>query len=176
MPVYFPPGGSGALSGVTITGTGAAGKVPVATSSSAGAWAYPPGYEFDYAQVTSGNINVTGANSAGATTLVTAAAVVYDGATRICAEFYCSDGNCDTGGQVVVELWDGASALAIIASFQAAATTMLSPVLARIFLTPSAASHTYSVRAWKTAGTCGFQSGTGTAGGFAPLYVRQTKA
>lgn len=42
MPIFSGGSSGGSLSGVTISGTAAAGQVPIASSANAGAWGYPP--------------------------------------------------------------------------------------------------------------------------------------
>lgn len=114
---------------------------------------YPPGYEFD--AVEHAGVGVTATSAGTATTVITANAVTFDGSTRICLEFFSphiqpSDG---TGARTLYFLvYDGGSNAYAIGDFYSPnAVTVLAGVMSVCF-TPSAAAHTYSVRAYLSSG------------------------
>lgn len=140
--------------------------------NSSGVESYFPGYEFDYAQVTSGG-NITATVEASANTIVTGGAVTYDGSTIVVIEFYAL-GIGSAGGQTTyVLLFDGSTSLGYIGQ----GMTALNPTMhVSRRLTPSNASHTYSIRAITTGGTGTFTAGAGGAGANMPAFIRISKA
>lgn len=152
---------------------GAAGKV-LRSSGSALAYEYPVGYELDYVQITS-NVTISATTEAGSDTVITGSAIAYDGSTRVCIEFFSP--LVDARQFVVVSLWDGSSELGWFGQWEGNnATTMGPPMLCRRFLTPSAATHTYSVRAYRGATAATVFAGAGGTATTLPAYLRITKA
>lgn len=156
----------------------AAGQVIGRSGSDLGA-IYPPGHEFDYVAFTA-PVSVT-ATADPATTIVTANAVSYDGSTPIIIEFGCPyvDTPANTGDLTMLKLYDGSTEGQYIARWQTPAAAMMrTPCYARIRITPSNGSHTYSIRGVVTnAGrpaTVGAGAGTTTTA--TPGYIRQIKA
>lgn len=151
------------------------GKIMIADSGQTDGWKndYPPGYEFDYVAKTS-NTTISATSEGTANSVVTANAVSYDGSTVIVLE--CFVPFLDTGSGVLVLFFDGSNALALIDAPPALARSGGGTF--RLRLTPSNASHTYSVRAYlETGSTNGtIYGGAGTGGGIAPTYIRQVKA
>jgi len=156
---------------------GAAGTV-VRSTGSANAYAYPPGYEIDYVQVTS-SVNITATSEATADTAVTGSAIAYDGSTVVMIEFYCASFTPDAGAAgryLQVWLYDGSGSIGEIGFVQTpAAAAMYGTLLGRRRLTPSAATHTYSIRGSVNAGTGTLACGTGGSGTILPMYIRITK-
>lgn len=173
-------GGGGGLSGVTITGTAASGQVPVASSSTAGAWAYPPGFEIVYAQITS-NANITDTSEATATALITAGPATYDGGA-VLLEFFTillvPDTNA-AGDFTIVTLFEGSTQLTRLASVRTVVTAANCEVsvVGKYRFTPTAGSHTYKVCGFvpSTTGTPTISAGLGGTGALSPAYCRVTK-
>lgn len=153
-----------------------AGKV--LGSSSGAAAVFPPGYEYDYKEATS-SVNVTASSFASATTILTGNAVSYNGSTVVIVEIYCpalfSGASTATA---FLNLWDGSTDLGIIGAVNSASGGITTaPVFARRKLTPSNASHTFSVRGTMNSGTGVFTAGAGGTGGtYMPGYIRVTQA
>lgn len=180
MPLISGGSVSGVLSGVTISGTGASGKVPVATSASAGAWTFPPGYEFGYDQITS-TINVTGTTQGTGTTIITCAAHTFDGSPVLVEFFGVAQLATIASDLFAVTLNESGAAIAdLVTNRVGVATTPIDfwTVTGRLRFTPSAASHSYVITAYtaSTTGTPTLGGGTGTGGSSAPCFVRFTKA
>lgn len=133
------------------------------------AWALPPGYEFDYVQIT-GSGNITATSDATANTIMTANAVTYDGSTIVIIETNITFVTQGTTFITIV-LYDGSTCIGRIAI-----TGVRAPIYMRHRLTPSAAAHTYSVRAFVDAGTGTYNSGAGGTAAYMPSFIRQTKA
>lgn len=133
--------------------------------------------QVDYVEVTS-NQTTTATTAATATAIVTGSAVTYDGATPIWVEFYAGQAyHSVANGIVVADLWDGSTDLGIIALGVSPVVGNGPTLNGRRKLTPSAASHTYSIRAWVTAaGTGNFLAAAGGAGAMMPMYLRISKA
>jgi hypothetical protein len=138
-----------------------------------------PGYEFDYVEITV-SVTISATTAATADTCITGNAVVYDGATRVCVEVYCPAlvPAGSNSADVIVLLYDGATQVGIIGTVGSASTApgVFATLLAPRFLTPTAASHTYSVRAYRTVGNGTFSAGAGGNDTYLPAYIRITKA
>jgi len=136
-----------------------------------------PGFEYDYKEVTVPATSVA-VTSATATAILTGNAVTYDGATLVVIKFYCGAlQHTVANALVLLNLYDGATDLGMIARIATSSTAGTSTaVFAPRRLTPSAAAHTYSVRAWTTvAGTVTAAVGAGGAGIDLPMFMQITK-
>jgi hypothetical protein len=158
---------------------GATNGMALQRVSGAAAWALPPGYEFDYVQVTSA-VGPSATTEGTANTVVTANAVTYDGSTVVLLQFFCPQARPDVnavGRQLNVVWYDGSSSIGQCATVitPVSGNFFYVPIKAELRLTPSNASHTYSVRAYVSAGTADMQAGAGGNGNKAPMFIRQTK-
>ncbi len=125
------------------------------------------GGELDYAEITS-NVTVNGSSGA-PNTVISGNSVAYDGTTRVLVEF--SSAIIAAGSQtMVVELYDGASLLGRLADTYPGVSTA---VRCGTFLTPTAGSHTFHVKAWKNGGTDGIVA---AASPYLPAWYRITVA
>lgn len=151
------------------------GKV-VGSVGSAAAAVFPPGREYDYVEVST-SLTVTATSDATAQAFLTSGSVAYDGATRVLLEFWIPDATITIGEQMLFNLYDGSTDLGrfAIPNNGGAQTATLPPLNFRRFLTPAAASHVYSLRAWKTGGTVVVNTISGGAGHI-PAFVRITQA
>lgn len=147
-----------------------------------GAWATPAGgaggagTELTYNEFTS-NATITATTEATANTVVTASAVAFDGSTVVMIEFYAFSIRPDTGAagrNISLYLYDGSSSIGRIGLFSApSGGNDNKAVFVTRRLTPSNATHTYSIRAAISAGTSGLISaGAGGSGADMPGYVR----
>lgn len=168
-----PGGATGATGPVGATGTqGATGATGVGATGATGADG--TSVEYDYVEITS-NVTVSATTEAGSTTVITGNAVSYNGSTRVKIEFFAP--LVDARQFVVCTLWDGSTDLGWISQTESNnSTTMGGPHYGVRYLTPSNASHTYSIKAYRgaTAGTV--FAGSGGAGNPLPAYMRITKA
>jgi len=166
--------GTGADTAAKLT-LGASGKVPTSNGTNL-AYAYPPGYEFSYVEFTS-PVTVSATSEATATTIVTSGAVTYSGSQRILVEFYAPYTVIASTENLFGVLYDGSGSIgkAWQGQVSAAGSDVIAPSFSRI-LTPSNASHTYSVRFYiqTTSGTVG--AGAGGSGNYMPGYIRITAA
>lgn len=141
----------------------------------------------DYVELgTGGGVTVTGTSVGAATTIITGAAISFDGATGVQLEFSAphvqigSDTATDEEQTVHIHLFDNGSQVAEIARYSLVRhigagheVFMGIPMLIKSARrTPSAGSHTFSVRAWKEdASTVQFFAGPGGASQYAPLTL-----
>lgn len=137
-----------------------------------------PGAELDYVEFTADS-TITATTEGTASTVVTGSAVTYDGVEKIMLEFFCEAVRPDpaVAGQTVTLLFtDGGTALGQ-AQIQVPVTGSNLKVQAVVKrrLTPSAASHTYDVRAFVSSGTGLIKAGAGGAGLFLPGFLRITR-
>lgn len=137
---------------------------------------YLPGFELAYAERTS-NLTVSATTSAAAQDVVSAGAVTFDG-SRYCIEFYAYavGTGASAGNATILTLWDSSSEGPRMFAIQG--TSILTGCFARRFLTPSAGSHTYTVKAWRNVanGTVYAGDGVGAEPEMMPAYIRITKA
>ena len=139
---------------------------------------FMPGFELDYVQITS-SVSITATTAATATTCITGNAVTYDGSTRICIEVYSPavQTGATSASTVNIVLYDGSTEVGVIGEVaRGTGSTDNCTLCARVYLTPSAAAHTYSVRAYRGTSNGTFQAGAGGAGTYMPAYLRITKA
>lgn len=138
-------------------------------------YSYPPGYDFSSYTEFVADKSVTATTSGTADTVVTAPAVTFDGSTAVFVEFHAVAVKIGTSN-IKLELFDGATSLGLIVNTSTGGTSGV-PVFARRKLTPSAAAHTYSVKAYVDGGTgTVYAAAGGSAGTNMPGYIRITKA
>lgn len=161
----------------TRLGVGSTGDVLTPVSSTP-AWAKPPGYEFDYAQITT-DVNVTHTTDGTADTLITGASVAYDGSTVVWIEVYTPRLQAPNSASAFtyVSLYEDSTLLGYlgIVRFGSASVNNWAPMLGRIRRTPSNASHQYIVKGVVSTGTGVFGAGAGGTD-YAPAYIRIVKA
>lgn len=136
-------------------------------------WADPPGTEYAHNEFTA-NTTITATTEAGAQQVRDASAVTFDGATAAIIEFFAPYIANPAAAVMLLALYDGAASIGIFAQTALGGNGM--PMLLRRRLTPSATSHTYSVRAWVSSGSGTVFAGAGGAGLMVPGYLRITKA
>lgn len=160
----------------------AAGQVLGRVGSDLGSL-YPPGYEFDYMAFTS-PVSITATSEATANTVVTGSAVTYDGSTVVMVEFFCPYGSTPPADAAQLNTWlyDGSSSIGRLEYRQndgnhnaGGDTPSASAVFGSRRLTPSNASHTYSVRSSVSTGTGSMGAGAGGNAAVMPGFIRITK-
>jgi hypothetical protein len=156
---------------------GSLGQVLRATDTDTVAMAYPPGYEYTHTAYTA-PVAVTATTEATANTIVTAGAVTFDGSTDVVIEFFAPGwelGAIDT--RFHLWLYDGSSSIGRISNGTSGerAVRAQTAIVARRRITPSAAAHTYSIRASVAANTLTVYGGAGGVGNDVPGYIRITK-
>jgi hypothetical protein len=130
-----------------------------------------------YVEFTS-SASITATTEGTAQQIVTAPAITY-AATPIIIEFFSPGISPDpgiAGRTLILVLEDVTTPLGQIAAAQAPATTAapIQTVYAVRKLTPTAASHTYNVRGYVSAGTGTVRAGAGGAGAYLPGFIRVT--
>jgi hypothetical protein len=136
----------------------------------------PPGTELAYTEITS-NVSVTATVEASATPIVTAGAFTFDGSTKALIIFYTPLVITAAVASATVTLWlfeDGSSIGALGTVKTAAGVDTRVPVTVARRMTPSAASHTYSVRATQSGGNGTVAAAAGGSGNTFPAYIRIT--
>lgn len=137
------------------------------------------GGELDYVQITSA-VNPTATSEATANTVVTGSAIAYDGSTVVLIEFFTEGAITPAvnGAYMFIVLYDGSSSIGLWGYCQnlTGAASFAMPVLLQRRLTPSAGTHTYSVRAFCSSGTGSIAAGAGGAATNMPAFIRITKA
>ena len=134
--------------------------------------------ELDYAEFTTA-VSPTATTEATANTVVTGSAVAYDCSTPVWVEFFTESSRTDptAGANLTLCLYDGGSSIGRLGAVTAPASgDDGKPVTLKRRLTPSAGSHTYSIRAYVSAGTAYVGAGAGGVGNYVPGYIRITKA
>lgn len=169
------------------SGADTAAKLPIGATngmalrrvSGAVAWDLPPGHEYDYAEFTSA-VTVTGTTEGGADTVVASNSVAYPGSVAVWVEFWSPYIQSDENHNIVLVLLQGATVLGVgglqTAGDYASASFGRSIPGIRRKVTPSAASHTFTVKAYKSGGTAIVGAGSGGSGQYLPGFIRVTKA
>ncbi len=163
--------GSTALTGaVTLTGgTGVAltqSGQDISIAASGGGTT-----ELDYVERTT-DLGVTATSSASANSVIDGNAVSFNGTTRVKIEVGIA--RADFTNNCFVTLWDGSTDLGNIAVCgTAGAFAPTAPLYGARFLTPSNASHTFHIKAWKTSGTTNIYGAIANA---LPVWYRITVA
>lgn len=135
------------------------------------------GTEIGYDQITVG-ITVVSTTEAAGTTVISCAPHTFDG-SPVLAHFFTPLLTPPTtvGNQVWVCLFEGATEIGRICSAIAAASnTHGGPGIGDLRFTPTAASHTYTVTAFMSAGAGALViAGASGTGNFVPAFIRFTK-
>jgi len=132
--------------------------------------------EYDYVERNTA-LTVTATTEGTAQAFIDGNAVTYDGTTKVKIEFWCGfTANINDTG--VITLLDGATAIGWLSQIGNNSATIQDNLAfyGCRFLTPTAASHTYHIAAWKTSGTFIVTGGAGGAGTQVPAWYRITKA
>lgn len=139
------------------------------------AFSKPPGYLFDYAQIT-GSGSSTATSAATATAIVTGSAVTYDGATPVWIEFFAPAFQHTAITTVFFMLYDGATQVGRLFETNSVAANTDKPCFGKVKLTPSAGAHTYSIRVYSAgAGTATILAGAGGNDIDLPAFLAITK-
>jgi hypothetical protein len=126
-------------------------------------------------------VSIAATTEATATTVVTASAVTFDGATPALITFYSPSITLPPVSAVPLRVivLDGATVVGVLSYRQRGTDTTTDASDAEMHvtrrLTPSAAAHTYSIRAWVGSGTGNIIAGAGGAAAYLPGYIRITK-
>jgi hypothetical protein len=132
--------------------------------------------ELDYVAYTA-PVAASAATQAGANTVVTGNAVTYDGSTKVMIEYWAPYAYSGLNGTLYVDLWMDGSLLATL--YQAGSSShpamYYGAILARCQRTPSAGSHTFTIKAWRITIDGSLGGGNGSPSDFVPGYMRITK-
>jgi hypothetical protein len=135
--------------------------------------------EIAYTEFTA-NVSVTATTEATANTVVAASAVTFDGATAVLIEFFAAAMQPDinlAGRALLVWLYQDGTSIGEIAQVTAPTANQLQgPMSVKRRITPSAGSHTYSIRSSVNAGTGSFSAGAGGLSAVMPGFIRITRA
>lgn len=119
------------------------------------------------------DVSISGSSSGAATTVVTDSARTYSAVlTRF--DFFAPYVQGAAAYACIVELFDGSTSLFRWCAVAGSAAGDYGPISLTRFLTPSAGSHTYNVKAWNASGTATFSTGAGGSGQYVPIFLRIT--
>jgi hypothetical protein len=142
-------------------------------------YAYPPGFEIAYDQITA-NVNVASTTEGSPTAIIAGTAHTYENVPYLFE--FCTPNLVapSSGGDAVIVLLleDGTSLGRIcFADNPIVGGQEQWPATGKLRFTPTAGSHTFSISAWATAttGTPAVSAGVGGATHLVPAYLRATK-
>lgn len=115
-------------------------------------------------------VTVSATTEGAATTIVTAQAVTGTGSQKMRVEFSCAYITMGASATLVLVLYDSTSQ-GLLVAMSAAAANYNGGVIA-CELTPSAASHTYSIRGYRATADCVVGAGLGGVGAYLPGAIR----
>ncbi len=140
------------------------------------AYAYPPGFQLDYAAI-SVSATSTATTAATAVAAITGASIVYDG-TPVRIIFNAPAVLNSLGAPVAsaIDIWRDSTDLGQVAIVSGSNALGKTAVMATIIDTPSAGAHVYSIRHWvSSASTSTIQCGAGGAGTLSAAEMRVIK-
>lgn len=150
------------------------------TKDSSAVVRYMPGAELDRVTATAA-VTVSGTSAASPTTVLTCSAVTFDGGA-VDIEFFSPSVITPgaTNGFVAICLYESTTSLgnmAVVLSGNSTAN-IRAAVMCRFRITPTAAAHTYIIKAYRDggAGTASIQAGAGGSDTLVPMYARIIKA
>jgi len=143
------PAGSTLAAGASADATWFPGVTPPVTSHGT-----TPVALVDYVQITA-SVNVTSTNKNAPTTVLTGNAITYDGVTSITATFFSPIIEITTPGFMRLVLWQDATAVGVFGhlGIGAAGPDTAIPGAMSVHYTPTAGTHTLSVRGYLSSGT-----------------------
>lgn len=176
-----PASGTFLVGDFTIDQTG---KVYVCTvAGSPGTWSAVAGGGTTVvasASVTS-PVSVTSGTEATPTSVISLGAATYTAVPTFITAYFPNIGPAAAAGWgCIFELYDGATYLARCGDVRGPADTTNMTATISYFLTPTAASHTYQIQAFKTGGAGGTNitlaagTGTGGSGTYLPIQMKAT--
>jgi hypothetical protein len=124
------------------------------------------------------NQTIVATTEAGATAIATLAAITFDGATPVNIDFFAPYTTHSTAAAISrTAIWDGATEVNKFTERDQTYTSNMGVVIS-FPITPTAASHTYAVKSWVTAGNVIYYAGavSGGAGVFGPISMRISRA
>jgi hypothetical protein len=140
--------------------------------------------QLDYVEITAAvTITSTTDGASGGTAVIDGNAITYDGNLRIRVEFYApyalQEQNVDSN--LIANLYDGTADLGRLCNMDtvnSGTVPNVTPFYGVRFLTPSAGSHTYHIRGWKTnsGSTSSIGAGAGGSAAYMPAFMRITVA
>lgn len=137
-------------------------------------WAAVPLTPLDYVQITA-SVTVSGSVYSSPTDVITGSTVTY-AATPTLIQFYSPRIERSTGASISIGLYDGSTHIATIAEYSDGNGGHGVPCYAAYRFTPTAASHTYSIKAFCSGGnTTVFAGNASGSGAYAPAFIRVTR-
>lgn len=129
--------------------------------------------EYAYTELSS-NVTVSGTTPAAANSVIDGPSISLDGSTKVRIEFFVPYATTTSGSaEIYLHLWDGAVDLGAIGYLVTGTTVGAIPLLVARYLTPSAGSHSYEVRAYRTTANWTLRAGTAFgASTLPPGYLR----
>lgn len=169
--------GADGATGVTgATGAGTTGATGVTGATGSGG-----ATELDYVEYTGGALSITATSDATAQSVVAGTSQSY-AAARIKIECFAPLGEIrhTSACALVFNLYDGSTDLGELGQIENNTNnngaSMGGPVYFVRYLTPTAATHQYILKAWKSVGTANVYGNTGGTANMVPAFIRVTTA
>jgi len=136
-------------------------------------WFALPGQELDYAQITTNPAGITATTEATSETVIAGNSVYYDG-SRVKLSFFVPKLSSSASQTVTFVIYRDSTVVGQV--FGGTVNTTLEGTEFELFDTPAVGAHTYTVKAFVSAGTLTVTVGAGGSGALVPGWLRVTKA
>lgn len=130
------------------------------------------GQELDYKAFTA-NVTINATSEGAANTVITSNSITVDGSTKIGIQFHASAYHNSGGQNIYLVLVEDTTVIAGIWSTHFDASRI--PADPTYYRTPSAGTHTYTVKGWTDSGTGTVYANVGTAGNYGNGFLRITR-
>ena len=129
--------------------------------------------EVAYVEFTS-TVSITATSEGTANQVVTASAIVYENVPHLIT-FSSSRLVAPASQTLSLSVFDGTTSLGVIAALGATSPAQQTPYERAFRVTPSAASHTFNIKAWVNGGTGSVEAGAGGPATRVPGFIRITR-
>jgi hypothetical protein len=150
---------------------GLAGQVLQGTGPT---YAYPPGYEIGYSQITT-SVTVSSSTESAGTAVISPGALTFDGGAVMVEFFSPAIFPGSSVDVVIVCMFESTVEIGRLLAVENSASGVAVSGVGRLKFTPSAGAHTYTLTAFRASVNGSISAGAGGTATYVPAFVRFTK-